>query len=249
MAHAQQKTQPEMGAPQFAKARPVHIALVSDTHTTRGTNEDQALYKGRLDQVIASVNAAKPDLVLLAGDLTQDGKAQEYADFRAQVASFAAPMLWIAGNHDVGSKRIEGKEGGVTTERVARYEAAMGSSFFLDVRSGVRIVGLNASLLGSGLPREVEQWTFLETVLDRPGALPTLLLMHNPPFLKTPTEPGGDYWNIEPEPRARLLKLLERGGVRIVLSGHLHRSIVNRHNNILFVTGIPVSFGLPRPIA
>ena len=35
------------------------IALISDTHTTRGKNEDQPLYKGRLDQVIEAVNAAR----------------------------------------------------------------------------------------------------------------------------------------------------------------------------------------------
>ena len=55
-----------------------------------------------------------------------------------------------------------------------------------------------------------------------------------------------DYWNIEPEPRQRLLKLLGERGVATVLSGHLHRPLTNRSDGILFVTTGPVSFGLPR---
>ena len=35
---------PLVAAP--ADAAPAHIALVSDTHTTRGTNDDQPLYRG-----------------------------------------------------------------------------------------------------------------------------------------------------------------------------------------------------------
>lgn len=47
--------------------QPVILALVSDTHTTRGTQEDQPLYRGRFEKAIAAVNAAKVDAVLIAG--------------------------------------------------------------------------------------------------------------------------------------------------------------------------------------
>src|ERR1041384_4036758 len=83
------------GTPAFVNGAPeavaVRFALVSDTHTTRGTQGDQPLYKGRLDQVIAAVNAADVNAVLIAGDLTQSGKPEEMADFRAQIRGFRAP--------------------------------------------------------------------------------------------------------------------------------------------------------------
>jgi predicted phosphodiesterase len=70
--------------------------------------------------------------------------------------------------------------------------------------------------------------------------------MHYPLFLKDLNEPGGDYWDVEPAPRTRLYQLLKQGGVKIVLTGHLHRPLVNRRDGILFVTTPPISFGLPR---
>lgn len=227
-------------------ASPVRIALVADTHTTRGATEDQPLYKGRLDRAIAAVNEARVDLILHAGDLTQNGKPEEITDYRRQARGFRAPLLSVFGNHDVGNKRLPGRPGGVTAERVARIEAALGPSFFGKTLSGLRVVGINSLLLGTDLPREADQWAFLEKELARPAPEPTLLLTHQPPFLKAADESGGDYWNIEPGPRARLLSLLARGGVRTVLSGHLHRPLTNRHADILYVTSHPVSFGLPR---
>jgi hypothetical protein len=79
-----------------------------------------------------------------------------------------------------------------------------------------------------------------------------LLLTHYPLYLKTPDEPGDPYWNVEPEPRARLLALLAKtDNLRAVLSGHLHRGLTNRGEGssvpgALLYTSPPVSFGLPR---
>lgn len=231
-----------------AEVAPVRIALVTDTHTTRGTLEDQPLYKGHLAQVIAAVNAAHVDFVLVAGDLTQGGKPEEMSDFAAQIKGFQATTLVVAGNHDVGGKHIPGQEGGMTAERAARYEQSFGPSFWTRTLDGVRVIGLNASLFGSGLPREAAQWQFLEAALSPAQHQPTLLLMHYPLYLDKPDEPGGAYWNVEPAPRARLLALIKKNGhVLTVLTGHLHRPLVNKTpEGVLLYTSPPVSFGLPR---
>jgi predicted phosphodiesterase len=224
------------------------IALVSDTHTTRGTNEDQPRYKARLDKVIGQVNTARVDLVLIAGDLTQDGKPEEMSDFKKQIGGFKSPVCYVPGNHDVGNKRIDGqiKSDSVTAERVAAFEESLGPSFFARDEAGLRIIGINSPLLGSGLPREKEMETFLEKELAEPARKPVIVFSHYPLFVKSPDEDGGEYWNIEPEPRRRLLELLRQGGVKTVLSGHLHRDLICRHDGILFVTTRPVSFGLPK---
>ncbi len=225
---------------------PVRIALLSDTHTTRGTNGLKPLYRGRLDQVIAAVNAAKVDLVLIAGDLTEDGKPEELSDFQAQIKGFHAPVSYVPGNHDVGNKLIPGKGGTVSADRVAAFEKALGPSFYARQRAGVRVIGVNSPIFGSSFECEKVMWDFLEKELARPAASPVVALMHYPPFVKAADEGGGDYWNIEPEPRRRLLALLKQGGVKTVLTGHLHRDLTNRHDGILFLTTRPVSFGLPQ---
>jgi 3',5'-cyclic AMP phosphodiesterase CpdA len=224
----------------------VRIALISDTHTTRGIAEDQPLYKGHLDQVIAQVNQAKVDVILVAGDLTEGGKREEREDFLAQSKGFTAPVLVVPGNHDIGSKTTAVQAGTVTTARITAFEKAHGPSFWSNDRFGIRILGINSPLLGSQLPREAEQWDFLTKELARPAATPTLLLTHYPLFIKTPEEPSDAYWNIEPEPRKRLLSALKQGGVKAVLSGHLHRPLHLDSDSITYISTHPVSFGLPR---
>lgn len=231
----------------------VRIALLSDTHTNLATTGDEANYKARFDRVIAEVNKAQVDFVLIAGDLTQSGKPDQIAAFATQVKGLQAPVKVVFGNHDVGAKKgITGAkpEEGITSERVARLESTLGPSFFADTIAGVRVVGINSSILGSGFPIEARQWSFLERELapsSSPGA-PVLVLSHYPLYLTSPDEPGGPYWNVEPAPRARLLSLIERGGrVRAVLSGHLHHSIFGcTASGVFLYTTPPVSFGLPR---
>jgi Icc protein len=184
--------------------------------------------------------------VLIAGDLTQDGKPEDFTDFKAQTKGFAPPVLVVPGNHDVGPKRLPDKPEVVTAARVAAFEAAIGPTFFARTAAGVRIIGLNSPALGSDLPVEHEVWALLEKELARPVTTPTVVFMHYPPFVKTPDEAGGTYWNLEPAPRRRLLALLHQGGVRTVLTGHLHYPLVTHDGATTFITTLPVSFGLPR---
>ena len=222
---------------------PVRIALVSDTHTADTPRAAQ--FAEHLTEVIHQVNSANVDVVLISGDLTEGGQVSQMLSFKKQIKGFKSPVLYVAGNHDVGAKIFEKGPAAVTTERIIHFEKQLGPSFFVRKQAGLRIIGVTGSLFGSGLPREKEMWNFLERELDHPADLPTIVFCHYPPFIKTVNEPGGIYWNIEPEPRKRLLSLLKRGGVETMLTGHLHRPLVNRDTGILYVRGLPVSFGLP----
>jgi 3',5'-cyclic AMP phosphodiesterase CpdA len=116
------------------------------------------------------------------------------------------------------------------------YELKLGRSYFSRQLDGVRVIGLNAMLAGSALPQEKRMWHMLERERAKPAAPPTLLLLHLPPFIKAADEPGGQYTHWEPAPRQRLLALLPQLQAKAVLSGHLHRSVSNRHENVLFLT-------------
>ena len=228
--------------------RPARVALLSDLHVTRGTKEEQPFHQGRLERALAAVNAENVDLVLIAGDLTENGTRTEFADLRKQLQKLRAPVWYVPGNHDLGGKVVAGKktDKDVTPQRVDTFEWRMGSSWFSREQACVRVIGLNASLFGSGLKAENAMWQWLENELAQPAPQPTLLLMHYPPFTQKPNEPGGVYWNLEPQPRQRLLQLAHQGGVRAILSGHVHTENVLRQDGILFVTTPPVAFGLPK---
>ncbi|MCX6904164.1 MAG: metallophosphoesterase [Verrucomicrobia bacterium] len=235
-------------SPPHDPSTPTRLALISDLHVMVGTtNLEQPVYLGRLNTTIAAVNRAKVDLVVVAGDLTEHGTASELAAFRRQIRNLFAPVLFVPGNHDVGNKLIPGvKKDPTTASRTDAYEMENGRSFFKSEEAGVRIIGLNSCLLGSRLGREKQMWEFLEKELAQPAKVPTLLLLHHPPFLKKPDEAGGDYFNIEPDPRARLLALAKQGGVSAILSGHLHHGLTNWVNGMVLLTTPPVSFGLPK---
>jgi alkaline phosphatase D len=235
-------------APSTATADTVRIAIITDTHATEGTTDDQELYKGHLDEVLSDVNSTKVDFVLAAGDLTQDGKPQQMSDFQTQIKGFNAPVYVVAGNHDVGPKHIPGTAGGTTPERISKYEKTFGTSYWSKSLNGLRVIGLNSSLLGSGLPEEDAQWQFIEEALSQRHTEPTLIVMHYPLYIETADEAGGTYWNVEPAPRARLLSLISQNGhVLAVITGHLHRQLINRTpDGILLYTSPPVSFGLPK---
>jgi 3',5'-cyclic-AMP phosphodiesterase len=225
---------------------PIRVALLSDPHVSQGTNS--ALYAAHLDKAITAVNTSRVDLVLIAGDLTDQGLPEEIKAFQDQIKTFQAPVWYVPGNHDVGDKRLKGIATEINTKRLTEYERVLGKSWFVREHAGVRVVGINSSLLGSGLPPENDMWRWLEETLAAPSAIPTLVLMHCPPFSKSTDEPGGVYWNVEPEPRQRLLGLIRQAGVKAVLSGHLHQLLLNDQDHILFLTTLPISFSLPTGI-
>ncbi len=221
------------------------IALLADPHISVSTDERKAAYTKHFVEAIRQINAAKVDLVLIAGDLADRSQPEEWSAFRELIRGFEAPVLFVPGNHDVGPKPNSGKEGTVNSQRYAKFVEAMGPGFWVKEVPGLKVVGITTSLLGSSLPEENEQWSFLEQTLSVPSKAPTVLLTHYPLFVETPDEPGGGYWNVEPAPREKLLSLLKNGQVKAVLSGHLHRPISHQLDGMLFLGAPPISFGLP----
>lgn len=221
------------------------IGFLSDTHLNLRTNEPGLSYVRRADQAIAAVNDAKVDLVLVAGDLTDGGRPEQMALFKEKVKQFKAPVLFVPGNHDVGMVGRGKVETSITEGRVKRFASTLGPNWFDREEGGLRVIGVDSCLFESGLPEEAEQWKFLEQALARPSPRPTFLLEHYPLFLKAVDEGEVGTWNVGPEPRRRLLALLKQGGVKTVLSGHLHYPITNRVDGILFLGNGTTAFGLP----
>ena len=78
-----------------AQAEGMRIALVSDLHLGSITGRDFC------QQVVDLVNAQRPDLVCIAGDLT-DGQADELLDAVQPITQLRAPdgVFFVTGNHE-----------------------------------------------------------------------------------------------------------------------------------------------------
>lgn len=199
------------------------IAQLSDPHVTA---PGKLLY-GRVDTVaflaraVVAVNALdpRPDVVVLTGDLVEDGSAAEYTHLRGLLATLRMPLFVIPGNHDA---------------REALRAAFAGDGYlppggFLDYTVDtypVRIVALD-TLADSGHHGQLrpEQLTWLEAALAARPECPTIVLMHHPPFA-TGIEFMDRYALAEAGAFAEIIGRHQQ--IERILCGHLHRAIDRR---------------------
>src|SRR6202790_188357 len=64
------------------------------------------LHFGRFDRatvqaLIATITEAKPDIVVVSGDLTQRAKVREFREARKFLEALPSPQIVVPGNHDV----------------------------------------------------------------------------------------------------------------------------------------------------
>ena len=225
----------------------IRIGVLSDMHITLTDNPRYAVYLEHFEKAIGEANQADLDLVLIPGDLTSSGKDEQYERFKELLERITAPVLYVAGNHDTGNKVSTKKKRLVNEERISQYQEMLTDSYFTaEPIPGLRVVGIDASLFGSGLETEDKQWAFLETELaSSAGHRSTILMLHYPIYNDEPDEENG-YSNVDREPRARLLDMLEKGTVDLVLSGHLHQPRdVTTASGLRMITAPALSFGLP----
>jgi len=174
---------------------------------------------GMLEACVASIRALprQPDVLLISGDLTDCGLAEEYEVLREILAPLTMPVYVIPGNHD----------------RRETLRAAFADHGYLPNGGGylnyviddhpVRLIGLDTVVAGEGFG-EMDQarLDWLATTLAAGGARPTVIFMHHPPFITGIASMdaincrGGD----------GLAAIVGRfANVERVLAGHHHRPV------------------------
>jgi 3',5'-cyclic AMP phosphodiesterase CpdA len=200
--------------------RAVRVIQISDTHLSRG----KAHFTDNWAPLARWIGSERPDLVIHTGDVTVDGA--EIDDDLAYAADLMAglPARWRAlpGNHDVGE--TDHRHQPVTDERLARWRVRFGADWWVEEFAGWRLIGLDALLFGSDAAEEAAQMDWLEEVMAKSAASQFAWFLHKPLFIDSPGEGDTGYWSVKPQPRARLLALVERYRVALVASGHLHKA-------------------------
>ncbi|WP_372620793.1 metallophosphoesterase family protein [Falsiroseomonas sp.] len=219
------------------------ILQVSDAHLS----PRNGLFRGNLDLVRRAAEAAPPDLVVASGDLSLDGAGREpdLAFAAEQHRAFAAPLLALPGNHDVGSEPKLAPHQPVDDARLDRWRRHLGPGRGVVDLPGWRVIGLNSEVMGTGHAEEEAQAAFIAAAAAGAGDRRIALFLHKPPFLHAPEEAGWNPWSVPPEARPALAPLLTHPGLRLVASGHLHLHHEIRRGAVTHVWAPSLSFTVP----
>lgn len=196
------------------------IAQLSDPHIC----DEGVLYKGvaatndMARAAVAHLNALDPapDLVILTGDLTEDGTASQYAAARGILSELRAPLHAMPGNHD-------DREAFRSAFSTQAGMPPAGPIHFVVEAGPLRLVAVDVTISGAhhGYADD-ETLAWLAAVLDADRVTPTIIAMHHPPFA-CGIPYMDDYMCREPD---RLAALIGRQtNVERVICGHVHRAM------------------------
>ncbi|KAF0121388.1 MAG: metallophosphoesterase [Xanthobacteraceae bacterium] len=158
------------------------IAHLTDLHVrphglpAYRTAETNMLTERALDAVLAL--DPRPDLVLITGDLTDNGLPTEYENLKRMLSRLPMPVWLIPGNHDrrENLKSMFADFPGLSQHpHFAQWVVDLGP---------VRMIGLDTVVPGSGAGRLcAERLAWLEERLAEDAAKPTIVAMHHPAFV------------------------------------------------------------------
>jgi 3',5'-cyclic AMP phosphodiesterase CpdA len=202
----------------------------------------------RYEEAVAVVNALRPELVIIGGDLVDDPNAEDQYDEFMRITHTIdgdIPVRWLPGNHDVAWDTVV-----PTPESIEAYRSAFGPDYFAFDHGPARFIALNTPVIDhpEHVPGELEaQLGFLEAQLEESVArgLEPIVVGHHPLFLASADEEDS-YWNLPTPQRQRILDLAHGHGVRLVLGGHWHRNCIARDGDLEMVTTGPVGYPLGR---
>lgn len=196
------------------------FAFTADSHDDRS---------GLFARVLSTVHRSDMEFLVHGGDITEQGKAQEWDRFLEAIASFRKPLYPVIGNRD----RI-GQGAG---ERFARRFGLPGTSYSFDHKDAHFAVLDNAGL---SLTEQTLAWLDRDLAAHPKGENGTAFLvvaMHVPPATGE-IHPHGTLPGYEERSR-KLLRILKKHRVDAVLAGHEHMNLAHDWEGILvIVSGI-----------
>lgn len=175
--------------------------------------------RARARTLLGVIDALRPDLVVVSGDLTQRARSTEFAEARDFLDAMRAPRVVVPGNHDVPlwnvARRLLSPLG-----KWHRHLGATTTTSFLD--AGLAVVGIDSTRrlgLKGGIVASDDLWAVARTLHGAAEGACRIVVAHHPLEHATTAGAGGTAMG-----GRRALHGLARLGVELVLSGHLHES-------------------------
>ncbi len=178
----------------------ITVAQITDSHLKREPGVGDGSPDEMFRRAVELVAGVSPDVLLLTGDIADDGSPEVYERVAQIVSDLGVPVLATAGNHD----------------DPAAVAAVFGASDELSI-GGWRVL-----LVDTTIPATEHGRVETTDVMRRLGPdkdVPTLLALHHPP-IATSTHP----WMRLDGGAELAAALTSRGDVRVVVSGHLHEA-------------------------
>jgi 3',5'-cyclic AMP phosphodiesterase CpdA len=220
------------------------LLQVSDLHV--GAHDGR---RAEIEEALrALVGELRPELVVASGDLTHRNRRDEHRRAGEILRALAVPLLVVPGNHDLPvfpPARL--------TRPFAAFLAEWPGAEPVYRSDGLVVVGLN-----SVRPWKYQRGALSTSQLERaarelasapPGALRVVVLHHHL---------TGAPWRTGKRPipsRTRVLAALAEAGAELVVSGHIHQSVVVERRELLsspgrsggLVLAVAPGLGRPRP--
>jgi 3',5'-cyclic AMP phosphodiesterase CpdA len=195
------------------------VLQISDTHLSPAKRQFAPNWEPVRDWALRQ----DAQLIVHTGDLTVDGADSEEDMRRGAelMRSLGAPVLAVPGNHDVGEAGNVHQP--VNAARLDRWRRHFHADRWSHDLAGWRLIGLDSMLFGDGSDEEARQFEWLVQAMATAGERRIAWFTHRPLFIDAPDEADTGYWSVRPAPRARLLELIDRCGVALVATGHLHK--------------------------
>jgi 3',5'-cyclic AMP phosphodiesterase CpdA len=186
------------------------IVHVSDLHFGR---VDPAL----LDPLVATITAARPDVVAVSGDLTQRARSRQFAEARAFLERLPRPQVVVPGNHDVPLYDVV-RRFAAPLRRFRRYITDDPAPLYRD--DEIAVVGLNTArslTFKGGRLNEAQVRLVQRRFANLDPSVLRVVVTHHPFNL-----PGGGKEDDLVGRASMAIQAFSECGVDLLLSGHLH---------------------------
>ena len=205
------------------------IAQLTDTHITVPHNENEDCYVKleALQKCVLQINKLDPlpNVVIHTGDLSHNGRTDEYKLTKSIMDELKVPYLITAGNRDSTKNLVNAFD----LSSVDYHDQQL-LQYGSDI-AGYRLVSVDTSSQNSNLGLlNFSKLAHLDGLLRQKQSCPTIIFMHHPPISLSNSEPPEhEYENF------RMIKnfaeIVDRHPQIIAfLCGHIHRAFSSHIN-------------------
>ncbi len=239
------------------------FAIVSDPHVALPETIGDYLSRFHLFEVsipaleivLKNLEQQDIDFLLLPGDLTQDGEPENHTWLAQRLAKLPFPVYVVPGNHDVPTLLPTPSSIGLKDfphyYHQFGYDNPQQMYYTCQLLPGVQLIGLNSNQFneqGKQIGRlDDTQLAWLEQVLADVDEQLVLVMVHHNVVEHLPGQSHhslGRRYMLENAPI--LLPMLQKSGVQLVFTGHLHVQDIACHQDIYDITtGSLVSYPHP----